>query len=84
MRQLIYGKLSSSNMGSGFFCTVMPDDEASLGICAKPISEGAYPTTADLVAYVSNFGLTLEVAKLLEEGICVATIMDESASRMGF
>jgi len=84
VRQLICGRLSFSNRGNEFFSTVMPDDEASLGICATPISEHVYSTTTDLAAYLSSFGVTVDVEKLGKQGICVAEITNESASRMGF
>ena len=84
MRTLIARRLDSSNTGNQFFFTVADDDAASLGICAKPVSDCSYPTADDLVTYANNFGVTLEVEKLVKEGVCVMRITDEAASRMGF
>ena len=83
MRTLMARRLDASNTGNQFFFAVAAD-AADLGICAKPVSDCSYPTADDLVTYVNSFGVTLEVEKLVREGVCVLKITDEAASRMGF
>jgi len=84
MRTLIARRLDSSNAGNQFFFAVAAADACSLGMCGKPVSDCSYPTADDLVTYVNSFGVTLEVEKLVKEGVCVLKITDEAASRMGF